>query len=80
MENKELTTEEVKVLKLAVTDAYFLAGSVERANRKFETAFRTMEKAKQYQAAGRKAYKKAMYWDFISALWWFVSTVMWFLR
>lgn len=76
----EINETELKVLKSAAQDAYFLAGSVERANRKFETAFLVMEKAKQYQAAGKNAYKKAMYWCFISALWWLVSTVMWFLR
>lgn len=49
MEDKKITSAELLVLRKTARDAYFLCGQVENANRKFETAFVALEKAKEYR-------------------------------
>ena len=76
-DRQNLSDREQEVFKQAVHDAYFLQGAVERANRKFETAFHTLEKAKQHHAESIKMRRKAIYWQFAAILWWIFSALIW---
>ena len=68
MENGNLNTDELKFLRTAARDSFYIHAQVENANRKLETAFLVWEKVKEGEKEAMRARKKPL---FINALGWF---------
>ena len=69
MENENLNTEELKFLRTAARDSFYIHAQVENANRKLETAFLVWEKVKEGEKRGYARPKKKPL--FITASGWF---------
>ena len=68
MENENLNTEELKFLRTAARDSFYIHAQVENANRKLETAFLVWEKVKEGEKEAMRDRKKPL---FITASGWF---------
>lgn len=68
MENGNLNTDELEVLRTAARDSFYIHAQVENANRKLETAFLVWEKVKEGEKEAIRNRKKPL---FITAPGWF---------
>ncbi|WP_165010853.1 hypothetical protein [Neisseria yangbaofengii] len=79
MDDKKLSPEELETLRIAARDAYYLHCQVEITNRKYDTAFQVLGKAKEREADALRSYKKAIFWNLVGVIWCICLVVMWIL-
>lgn len=61
MENGNLNTDELEVLRTAARDSFYIHAQVENASRKLETALRVWEKVKEGEKEAIRARKKPLF-------------------
>ena len=61
MENGNLNTDELAVLRTAARDSFYIHAQVENANRKLETAFLVWGKVKEGEKEAIRNRKKSLY-------------------
>ena len=79
MENENLNTEELKFLRTAARDSFYIHAQVENANRKLETAMRVWEKVKEGEKEAMRDRKKAFIYYCVGAVWFALSLILSFL-
>lgn len=78
MENGNLNTEELKVLRTAARDSFYIHAQVENANRKLETAFRVWGKVKEGEKEAIRARKKAFIYYCFGVVWFALALILCF--
>lgn len=76
MENGNLNTDELEVLRTAARDSFYIHAQIENANRKLETALRVWEKVKEGEKEAIRARKKAFIYYCVGAVWFFLSLIL----
>lgn len=61
MENGNLNTDELEVLRTAARDSFYIHAQVENANRKLETAFLVWGKVKEGEKEAIRNRKKPLF-------------------
>ncbi|OFN82856.1 hypothetical protein [Neisseria sp. HMSC064E01] len=79
MENGNLNTDELEVLRTAARDSFYIHAQVENANRKLETALRVWEKVKEGEKEAIRARKKAFIYYCVGVVWFSLSLILSFL-
>lgn len=79
MENENLNTEELKFLRTAARDSFYIHAQVENANRKLETAFLVWEKVKEGEKEAMRDRKKAFIYYCFGVVWFALSLILSFL-
>ena len=78
MENENLNTEELKFLRTAARDSFYIQAQVENANHKLETALRVWEKVKEGEREAIRARKKAFIYYCFGVVWFALSLILCF--
>lgn len=78
MENGNLNTDELEVLRTAARDSFYIHAQVENANRKLETALRVWEKVKEGEKEAIRARKKAFIYYCFGVVWFFLALILFF--
>lgn len=78
MENENLNTEELKVLRTAARDSFYIHAQVENANHKLETALRVWEKVKEGEREAIHTRKKAFIYYCFGVVWFALSLILCF--
>lgn len=78
MENGNLNAEELKVLRTAARDSFYIHAQVENANRKLETAFRVWGKVKEGEKEAIRDRKKAFIYYCFGVVWFFLALILFF--
>mgnify|MGYP001006197817 CR=1 FL=1 len=78
MENENLNTEELKVLRTAARDSFYIHAQVENANHKLETALRVWEKVKEGEREAIRTRKKAFIYYCFGVVWFALSLILCF--
>ena len=78
MENENLNTEELKFLRTAARDSFYIHAQVENANRKLETAMRVWEKVKEGEKEAIRDRKKAFIYYCFGVVWFFLALILFF--
>jgi len=78
MENENLNTEELKVLRTAARDSFYIHAQVENANHKLETALRVWEKVKEGEREAIRDRKKAFIYYCFGVVWFALSLILCF--
>lgn len=78
MENENLNTEELKVLRTAARDSFYINAQVENANHKLETALRVWEKVKEGEREAIRDRKKAFIYYCFGVVWFALSLILCF--
>ena len=76
MENGNLNTDELAVLRTAARDSFYIHAQVENANRKLETAFLVWEKVKEGEKEAMRARKKAFIYHCAGVVWFFIALIL----
>jgi len=76
MENGNLNTDELAVLRTAARDSFYIHAQVENANRKLETALRVWEKVKEGEKEAIRNRKKAFIYHCVGAVWFSLSLIL----
>ena len=76
MENENLNTEELKFLRTAARDSFYIHAQVENANRKLETAFLVWEKVKEGEKEAIRDRKKAFIYHCAGVVWFFLALIL----
>ena len=78
MENENLNTEELKFLRTAARDSFYIHAQVENANHKLETALRVWEKVKEGEREAIRDRKKAFIYYCFGVVWFALSLILCF--
>ncbi len=78
MENGNLNTDELEVLRTAARDSFYIHAQVENANHKLETALRVWEKVKEGEREAIRARKKAFIYYCFGVVWFFLALILFF--
>ena len=79
MENGNLNTDELEVLRTAARDSFYIHAQVENANRKLETAFLVWEKVKEGEKEAIRNRKKAFIYYCAGVVWFFLALILFLL-
>lgn len=80
MENGNLNTDELEVLRTAARDSFYIHAQVENANHKLETALRVWEKVKEGEKEAIRNRKKAFIYHCTGIVWFFLALILCFLN
>ena len=79
MENGNLNTEELEILRTAARDSFYIHAQVENANHKLETALRVWEKVKEGEREAIRTRKKAFIYYCFGVVWFFLALILFLL-
>ena len=76
MENGNLNTDELEVLRTAARDSFYIHAQVENANRKLETAFLVWGKVKEGEKEAIRNRKKPLFITATGVVWFFLALIL----
>ena len=79
MENGNLNTDELEVLRIAARDSFYIHAQVENANHKLETALRVWEKVKEGEKEAMRNQKKAFIYHCCGVVWFALALILFLL-